>query len=89
MLNESTIEKLNEMRLKSMAEAFREQINNPALYTLSFEERFGIIVDKQWSSKRDNLLSRLNKKATLKFSQASIEDIEYHPDRKLNKNQIL
>ena len=89
MLNESTIEKLSEMRLKAMAAAFREQINNPSLYVLSFEERFGIIVDEQWSSKRNNLLSRLNKKATFKFSQASIEDIEYHPDRKLNKEQIL
>lgn len=89
MINESTVEKLNEMRLKTMASAFRDQINNPSLYTLSFEERFGMIVDEQYNNRRNNMMDRLVKKATLKFSQASTEDIEYHPDRKLNKDSIL
>jgi DNA replication protein DnaC len=89
MVNESTINKLTDMNLKAMVSAFRQQISNPSLYSMSFEERFGMIVDEQWTSRKNAHLTRLIKKASLKFSQASIEDIEYHPDRKLNKDQII
>jgi len=89
VLNEETIGKLNEMRLKSMSAAFKDQLNNPDVYALAFEERFGLIVDEQYNARKNNVLQRLIKKATFKFSTASIEDIEYHPDRKLNKDLIL
>jgi len=46
MLNEQTIEKLNELHLRPMAKAFREQPGDPALNGLSFEDRFGLIVDR-------------------------------------------
>lgn len=89
MLKEQTIEKLMEMRLKSMARTFREQLSDPSYSHLSFEDRFGMIVDKQWTDRKSNHIGRLMKKATLKFSGASIEDIEYYPDRKLNKELII
>jgi DNA replication protein DnaC len=89
MLNESTISKLNEMRLSTMSEQLREQMKNPSFATLSFEERFGLIVDAEWSKRKNNRLSRLIKRATLKFPYACVEDIEYHVDRKLDQAQIL
>lgn len=89
MLNEQTIEKLMDMRLKSMAKIFREQLSDSSYAGLSFEDRFGMIVDKQLADRKSNNIARLMKKATLKMPSASIEDIEYYPDRKLDKELII
>lgn len=89
MLHEQTIEKLTELRLRSMAVAFREQIGDPSMNGLTFEDRFGLIVDRQWSDRKDSHVARLTKSATFKFPGACVEDITYHADRKLNREQIL
>jgi DNA replication protein DnaC len=88
MVNETTISKLNDMRLTTMAESYREQLRDNVFQELSFEERFGLIVDLEWSRRKNNRLTRLIKNADFRFSNACIEDIEYHPDRKLDKSQI-
>ena len=89
MLNEQTIEKLLELHLRPMAKAFREQLEDPAISGLSFEDRFGLIVDRQWSERKNSQITRLIKTATFKFPQACVENIAYHADRKLNKELIL
>jgi DNA replication protein DnaC len=89
MLNEQTIEKLTELRLRSMAKAFRDQMGDPAVNGLSFEDRFGLIVDRQWSDRKNTHITRLIKAATFKFLGACVENIEYHPDRRLNREHIL
>jgi len=38
------------MKRSAMAEAFREQLNSPDMAQLSFEERFGLLVDQQMLS---------------------------------------
>ena len=48
MLNQPTMEKLQAMKLHGMATAFREQLETTASQQLSFEERFGLLVDRQW-----------------------------------------
>lgn len=88
MIKDSTLSKLNEMRLTAMAEAFQAQLQDSTFQELSFEERFGIMVDIEWSRRKSNKLLRLIHKADLKFSSASVEDIHYLPDRKLDKAQI-
>jgi DNA replication protein DnaC len=89
MLNEQTIEKLMVLRLRSMARAFREQLNDTSVAALSFEDRFGLIVDRQWSDRMNSRIEQLIQKASFKFSHACIEDIDYTPDRKLDKDLIL
>jgi DNA replication protein DnaC len=89
MLNEQTIEKLMVLRLRSMARAFREQLSNISVSDMSFEDRFGMIVDRQWSDRMNSRIDNLIKKAWFKFPQACIEDIDYAPDRKLDKDLIL
>jgi hypothetical protein len=44
MVNETTIAKLNELRLRSMVDSYRRQLEDPTFKDLSFEERFGLIV---------------------------------------------
>jgi DNA replication protein DnaC len=89
MLNETSINKLNEMRLRAMADSLREQMKSPSFASLSFEERFGLIIDAEWSRRKSSQLDRLIRKATLKFPYACMEDIEYHADRRLDQTQLL
>ena len=89
MLNEQTIEKLTELQLRPMAKAFREQLGDPAMNGLSFEDRFGLIVDRQYSDRKNAHIARLTRSATFKFPGACVENIEYHDDRKLNRDHIL
>lgn len=89
MLNEQTIEKLSDLRLRSMARAFRDQLGDPSMSGLSFEDRFGLIVDRQWSDRKNSHIQRLTSGATFKLPGASVENITYYPDRKLKKDEIL
>lgn len=85
MLTEPTIDKLHHMKLRAMADAFRVQLESPTMGTLSFEERFGMLVEAEYSKRRNALVERLVAKAGLKTREACMEDIEYHSDRKLNR----
>lgn len=89
MLTNETISKLQDMRLGVMARQFREQLNNPQLASMSFEDRFSILVDAEWSTRKSNHLKHLIRNAGYAIPGASIEDIEYLPERKLDKAQIL
>lgn len=88
MLNEQTFEKLGYMKLRGMAGAFRQQMENPAITPLSFEERFGLLVDAEYGKRRNALLQRLLLKATFKDTAACLENIEYHEDRKPDRTLI-
>ena len=88
MLNEQTIEKLYHMKLNGMAEAFKEQILQPDLAQMSFEERFALLVERHWTWKEDRRMKRLLSLAKLKIN-ACIEDIDYRAPRGLQKSVIL
>jgi DNA replication protein DnaC len=55
---------------------------------MAFEERFGLLVDAEWSARKSNRLKRLIKNANYSISGACIENIAYHTDRKLDKAMI-
>ena len=88
MLTNTTIDKLRDMNMKVMAEKFMGQLSNPEITDLSFEDRFGLIVDAEFASRKTKRLTRLIKSAGYTYSNACLEDIEYHPDRKLDKSTI-
>ena len=89
MTNQTTVSKLYEMRLTAMADSYKDQMTGSDFQELSFDERFGLIVDLEWSRRKNNKLSKLIKKSDFRFSNACIEDIEYHTDRKLDKSQMM
>ena len=88
MLNEQTIEKLYHMKLNGMAEAFKEHLLQPDLSELSFEDRFTLLVDRQWTWKEDRRMRRLLSQAKLKIN-ACIEDVDFRAPRGLQKAVIL
>jgi len=87
MLNQQTLHKLYVMRLNGMADAFRHQLEQTDLGGLSFEERFGLLVDRQWNWKEDRALARRLRSSRLK-STASVEDIDYQHPRGLDRAQL-
>lgn len=88
MLSENTVTKLHEMRLSVMAQSFKEQMKNGNFNSMSFEERFGLLVDSEWTTRKNNRLKKLIKDANYAMNDACIENIEYHNDRNLDKTQM-
>jgi DNA replication protein DnaC len=88
MLTENTLSKLHEMRLGVMAHYYRQQLTDTAMLSLPFEERFGMLIDVEWATRKSNRMKRLIKKADYTIPGAALEDISYHADRKLDKSQI-
>lgn len=88
MLTETTVSKLREMHLSVMASAFKEHLTAPQFQSMSFEDRFSLMVDQEWCARKSNHLNRLVKQAGFSEPGACVEDIEYHSDRNLDKNQI-
>ena len=85
MTNQSTIDKLIEMRLTAMADAFRNQLDNPKCRELPFDDQFGMLVDIEYSSRKNNRLKRLIMNAGFDQPEANIMDINYISRLKLNK----
>ena len=86
MLRNQTIEKLRDMKLKAMAQMLSEA--NPSDLELSFEERLGLMVEKEWMAKKNSKIKRLLRNANLGIN-ACIEDIEYSSNRAIDKQSIV
>lgn len=89
MFNQMTIDKLNMMKLYGMALAFTEQIESCGYNELSFEERFGMIIDKEMTGRENKKLKNLLKKAKMRYPNACIEDIDFRVDRGLSREAIM
>jgi DNA replication protein DnaC len=82
-----TVDKLSQMKMHTMALAFREQLEQPSLGSLSFEDRFAMIVDREWTSRENRKLTGRLKAARLK-TQATVEDVDYQHPRGMDKSVI-
>lgn len=84
MLTAPTVDKLIAMRLRGMAEALREQQESADLQRLSFEERFGLLIDRQWNWRQNRALERRLRNGRLQGT-ACVEDIDYRTPRGLDR----
>jgi DNA replication protein DnaC len=87
MLNHQTMDKLVGLRLEGMAQALEEQRRQPNITQLDFEERFALLVERQWLWKEDRALKARLQWADLKIT-ACLEDIDYRHPRGLKRAQI-
>ena len=87
MLNQQTIEKLHTMRMRGMADAFTQQQQDPQTTQLSFEERFGLLVDRQWNWRQNRALERRLRDGRLQ-GPACLEDIDFRAARGLDKQVV-
>ena len=87
MLQQPMIEKLRAMRLHGMAEALKAQEQDDAARELSFPDRLGMLIDRQWTWRQNQALARRLKGAKLRGDSA-VEDIDYRAARGLDKSVI-
>lgn len=87
MLNEQTKSKLYAMKLNGMATAYEEQCQQPRMAELSFDERLGLLVDRQWTWREDRSLKTRLQFAKFKLS-ACVEDLDFHTARGLKRSQL-
>jgi DNA replication protein DnaC len=84
MLIHPIMDKLRSLRLNAMARTFEEQMQMPDIESLSFEERLGLLVDREANDRENRRLKTRLKKARLK-QNACIEDIDFRHPRGLDK----
>jgi len=88
VLLQPTFDKLNQMKLFGMARALEEQLTQPDFTGLSFEERLGLLVDREIDYRENKRLARLLKEAKLK-QQACVEDVNFRHPRNLDRSAFL
>lgn len=84
MLNHPTLDKLHQLRLTGMAQGLIDQQRLPEINQLSFDERLGLLVDRELTAREDRQLHTRLRKAKLRH-RACIEDIDYRHRRGLDK----
>ena len=90
MMLEVTVQKLHVLRLEQMAAGFLEQQATPTLYAdLNFEERLGLLVDRECTARENRKLANLLKKARLRYPGACLEEIDFRTPRGLSKDVLL
>jgi DNA replication protein DnaC len=88
MLTHPTLDHLRQLRLNGMLAALQEQLNTPDLQSLSFEERLGLMIDRELTERHNRRLQTRLKQAG--FQQPAVwEDIDFQSPRGLDKTLLL
>jgi hypothetical protein len=88
VLINQTLDKLDALGLFGMALGLREQRESSQYLGLSFDERFGLLVDRE-AEARDSRRLTLRLKAAKLRQEASVEDIDFRSPRGLDRTVIL
>lgn len=88
MLIQQTLEKLYDLGLKTMAKALVDQRDHGDASSLTFDERLGFIVDREWLHRQNARTNRRLKNANLKV-QPCTEDIDFRHPRGLDRGVVL
>jgi len=89
MMMNTTLEQLRNLKLAGMAAGLHEQLSQPGMTGLSFEERLALLVDREVHWRSDRRQARLLKAAQLKYPQACIEDIDSRSGRGLDRSAVM
>jgi DNA replication protein DnaC len=87
MLNHPTLEKLQALKLTGMLKALSEQMTMPEVGNLSFEERLGLIVDREMTARHERRLTTRLRQAKLRLS-AALEDVDYRHPREIGRAHV-
>lgn len=85
---QQTLDKLGQLKLFGMAQALEEQLAQPEATGLSFEDRLGILVDREADLRENKRLARRLKEARLK-QQACVEDVDFRHPRGLDRSTFF
>ncbi len=85
---ESTLQKIQQMKLSGFARAYRQSLDTCMGDKITSDELIAHLVQAEWDERYNRKLKRLITQARFRY-QASFEDIDYRPQRNLDKNQFL
>ena len=88
MLHHPTLEKLQTLRLAGMLKALNEQQLMPEINSLGFEERLGLLVDREVTERENRRLDTRLKKAKLRHS-CCVEDLNFKASRGLDQALVV
>lgn len=88
MMTQQTLTQLRSLKLGGMADALQEQLTQPSMSALSFEERIALLTEREVASRDDRRRTRLLSLARLKYPQATIEDVDTRRGRGVERGQI-
>jgi len=88
MLNQNTLTQLRAIKLLAFAEALEEQMTQPGIHGLSFEDRLALLVDREVHHRDDRKRTRLLQKAKLKYPGATIEDLDTRAGRGIDRHAL-
>ena len=83
MMTQQTMEKLRAMRLRGMAEAYQQQLENPEVVALTFDERLALLLDQHSTWRENKALARRLKTSHL-HAEPCAEDVNYRHARQLD-----
>jgi DNA replication protein DnaC len=83
----NTLEKMRIMRLRTMAELYQQSLTGSPYNELSLDEVMTTLIDAEWEDRQQRKIANLIKRAGFR-QQAAATDIDYHPDRKLDKTMM-
>jgi DNA replication protein DnaC len=89
MMMHTTLAQLRTLKLDGLADALQDQLTQPGMTSMSFEERMALLVDREVHCRNDRKLARLLKQARLKYGQAPIEDIDSRPSKGVDRRAVL
>src|SRR6266849_866670 len=88
MLIYQTLDKLEALGLFGMVLGLREQLESSQYLSLSFDERLGLLVDRE-AEARDSRRLALRLKAAKLRQEACVEDIDFRAPRGLDRSVIM
>jgi DNA replication protein DnaC len=88
VLKHPIFEKLEQLRFYGMLKALEEQIQMPDIKQLGFEERLGLLVDREMTERENRRLKTRLRKAKLR-QNACVEDVDFRHPRKLDKTLFI
>jgi DNA replication protein DnaC len=88
VLTNPTMERLAELKLTGMLRAYQEQGESAQADALTFDERFGLLVDREHAERYNRSLAARLRKARLRLP-ATLEDVDYRQPRGLDKRLLL
>lgn len=87
-MNPATLDKMRSMRLFGMLQSFEAVLQNASFKSFSQDELIAHLVDAEWEDRHNRRLERLLRNARFRY-QASLNEIDYHAPRGLDKGLIL
>ncbi|WP_108721099.1 MULTISPECIES: ATP-binding protein [Elizabethkingia] len=86
-MNHETLEKMRQLRLFGMYDAFKANLETSVKETLTADQFISLLIACEWDDRRNRSIERTIRGAGFRY-KASVEQIDYSIDRGLDKNQV-